>query len=326
MAKKRKRLLRSIGNELIKKSRESALSAVQIFNNPQILFKSELFIVVMAISWTYLLHAYYRKIGVDYRYVKNDKKNKTFMKTKSGAYRHWDLEKCLSETKCPLDNNTINNLRFLIGLRHEIEHQMTTRIDQSLSAKFQACCLNYNRYIKTLFGPKNGIDKHLSFSLQFSALNTEQVDLLVEEKDLPTNISTYVKSFEEKLTDEEFGSQEFAYRVLFVPKTTNHKGQADKVVEFVKADSELASQVNKTYALIKETERPKYIPAQIVKTIQSEGYPKFRMHEHTQLWRAKDGKNPNKGFGVKVANSWYWYEAWLEEVRKHCSENRNQYS
>ena len=100
----------------------------------------------------------------------------------------------------------------------------------------------------------------------------------------------------------------------------------DKVVEFVKADSELASQVNKTYALIKETERPKYIPAQIVKTIQSEGYPKFRMHEHTQLWRAKDGKNPNKGFGVKVANSWYWYEAWLEEVRKHCSENRNQYS
>ena len=45
--------------QLIKKSRESALSAVQIFNNPNILFKSETYIVLMIIAWTYLLHAYF---------------------------------------------------------------------------------------------------------------------------------------------------------------------------------------------------------------------------------------------------------------------------
>jgi hypothetical protein len=33
------------------------LTAVQIYNNPQIDFKSELFIVTTVVAWTYLLHA-----------------------------------------------------------------------------------------------------------------------------------------------------------------------------------------------------------------------------------------------------------------------------
>ena len=59
----------SISSELVKKSREAAIAAVQIFNNPSMLFKSELFIVLMVIAWTYLLHAYYKKKCIDYRYV-----------------------------------------------------------------------------------------------------------------------------------------------------------------------------------------------------------------------------------------------------------------
>jgi len=35
-----------------------------------------------------------------------------------------------------------NNLRFLIGLRHEIEHQMTMSLDNFLSARYQACALD----------------------------------------------------------------------------------------------------------------------------------------------------------------------------------------
>ena len=67
-AKKRVRRLFSVSDELVGKSRESALAAVQIFNNPLITFKSEMFIVLMNIAWTYLLHAHYRKKGIEYRY------------------------------------------------------------------------------------------------------------------------------------------------------------------------------------------------------------------------------------------------------------------
>lgn len=59
-ANKRSRRIFSVTRELLAKSREAALAAVQIFNNPQITFKSEVFIVLMNIAWTYLLHAYYR--------------------------------------------------------------------------------------------------------------------------------------------------------------------------------------------------------------------------------------------------------------------------
>jgi len=324
-AKKRMRRVGSVKQELLKKAQEAALAAVQIFNNPNIAFKSEIFIVLMHIAWTYLLHAYYRKQRVEYRYYKQGDKRRRFDRTKRGAYKHWQLETCLNADDCPLDKDTKNNLRFLIGLRHEIEHQMTTRLDDYLSARFQACCLNFNHYMKLLFGDSYGIDSHLAFSLQLSAISEEQRDMLSDAKGLPKHIKSYIEGFDVELPDEEYGSARFAYRVLFVPKVANRRGQADRVIEFVKADSPLAKGLNTEYAVIKETERPKYLPSQIVAMMWEEGFVRFNMHHHTTLWKAKDAKNPGKGYGVKVAKAWYWYERWVEVVRLHCKQNRALY-
>ena len=175
-----KRRVGSIKSELVKKSREAAMSAIQIFNNPLISFKSELFIVSIVIAWTYMLHAYYRNQGIDYRYCsKSMGRRKRYDKTAFGDFRYWDLSKCLSEAACPLDKNVINNLKFLIGIRNEIEHKMTSRIDDILSARLQACALNYNACIKRFFGDDFGIDKHLSVSIQLSGISLEQKDMLV---------------------------------------------------------------------------------------------------------------------------------------------------
>jgi len=323
--KKRHRRIFSVSHELIEKSREAALAAVQIFNNPQVTFKSEIFIVLMNIAWTYLLHAHYRKKEIEYRYFEQKGKRRRFDHTKGGAYKYWELERCLNDKNSPVDKDSANNLGFLIGIRHEIEHQMTTRIDTSLSAKFQACCLNYNDHVKKLFGSKLGIDKHLAFSLQFSSISREQADILATPSNLPSHIKSFVEGFEGKLSEAEFNSPKFAYRVLFVAKTANRKGQADQVVEFVKADSEFAKQVNATYVVTKEIERRKYRPGNIVETMHKEGYPRFNMHAHTEFWKAEDARNSAKGFGVSVEDTWYWYEPWLEKVRTHCKQNETHY-
>jgi len=304
-------------NELLRKSREAALAAVQIFNNPQILFKSELFIVVMNIAWTYLLHAYFRKQHIDYRYSRPKGSRKAYDRTKGGAFKYWELERCLNDDNSPIDPLAAQNLRFLIGLRHEIEHQMTTRIDGTLSAKFQACCLNFNDYIKEWFGDKFGIDQHLAFSLQFTAISREQADLLADTP-LPKNIASFIESFESELSDADYNSPRFAYRVIFVPKMANRKGQADEVIEFVKADSPLAQEINKAYAVIKETEKPKYLPGEIVKLMRQEGYTWFNIASHTDLWKTSDAKNPAKGYGTQVSKTWYWYDSWIERVREYC--------
>ena len=204
---------------------------------------------------------------------------------------------------------------------------MTTRIDDILSARFQACGLNYNEYIKKLFGADNGIEKHLSFSLQFSTISTEQKELLEEHPGLPANIQGYIKNFDAKLSDEEFSNSHYAYRIFFVPKTANRKGQADRVIEFVKSDSPLAEAVNKEYVVFKETEKKKYRPKQIVDLMKAEGYPGFSVHYHTQLWKSLDAKNATNGYGTLVAGTdWHWYERWVDVVRKHCSENKEKYS
>lgn len=327
MTKTRTRRVGSVKQELVKKSREAALAAVQIFNSPNITFKSESYIVLMNIAWTYLLHAYYREKKIEYRYFKIQGGRRAFDKTKNGADKYWELERCLNEKKSPVDKYTANNLKFLIGLRHEIEHQMTTRIDDLLSARFQACCLNYNEYLKKYFGDSLGIENHLSFSLQFSTISTEQKDLLIEQKDLPANIKSYIEQFDNSLTEDEFGSQKYAYRILFVPKTANRKGQADRVIEFVKSDSPLAESINKEYALIKETEKKKFLPKQVVEMMQREGYPKFTMHYHTSLWQEMEARDPKKGYGYMVAGKqWHWYESWIEIVRKHCQTKREVYA
>ena len=322
---KRIRRVFSVKEELLKKSREAALAAVQIFNNPNVTFKSETYVVLMIIAWTYLLHAYCRGKKVDYRYFTQGEKRKHYDHTKNGAFKHWELERCLNDQQCPLEREVVQNLRFLIGLRHEIEHQMTTRIDDLLSARFQACCINYHDAVVSFFGEEHGIAKHLAVSLQFSSLSREQIDTLEQQAGLPRHIKQYIEGFDGALSADEFASPKFAYRVIFVPKTANHPNQADQVITFVKADSETAKSANAAYAVIRETERPKWLPSQIVAKMKADGFPRFGMIRHTNLWKSRDAKDNAKGYGVQIAKTWYWYDTWLVEVRKHCNENNGAY-
>jgi Domain of unknown function (DUF3644) len=320
---KRKRRYGSVASELVKKAREAMLTAVQIFNNPQIEFKSELFIVTAIIAWTYLLHAYYRKRGIEYRRFEERKTRRKFIRTKHGAVWHWSLEDCLNCDKCPLDDIVKKNLNFLVGIRNEIEHQMTTRIDDQLSAKFQAAALNFNSAIKKLFDPRYSLDSEQAFSIQFAAIAEEAAKELMVQQDLPQNIRAYIVQFENGMTQEEFDDPRFSYRVAFVRKTTNSKTAADKVVQFIPADSAAGAEANKVF--LRETEKVKYRPGTIVNLMKAEGFTKFKLQDHTDLWKAREAKDPKKQYGVQVESSWYWYEPWVEVVRKHCKDNEALY-
>lgn len=320
----RNRRIKSVKTELIKKAREAMLSAVQLYNNPQVTFKAESFITLSVIGWTYLLHAYYRSNGIDYRYYSYVGKKKVFDKTKYGAYKHWELERCLNEKECPLDGDTITNLRFLIGIRHEIEHQMTDKVDEFLSAKLQACALNFDYYICKLFGDKFNLSKELSLSIQFSPLSPEQCDILHENSHITSNIKNFVVDFEDVLSDEALSSTRYAYRVLFVPINAKRKGQADQVVEFIKSDSPLAEGIEKTYAVLKETEKQKYLPGEIVALMKQKGYDKFSITKHTEIWKSRDAKNPKFNYGVLISKTWYWYDTWLKEIEKYCETHSKE--
>jgi len=322
---KRKRKVGSYATELVKKAREAMLTAVQIYNNPQIDFKSELFIVTTVVAWTYLLHAHYRKIGVEYRQTDPSVtgQRRRFLRTKFGATRHWSLEQCLENKDCPVDKAVVTNLMFLIGIRHEIEHQMTSRIDDQLSAKFMACALNFNAVIKKLFDEKYSLEREQAFSIQFSSIDETTAKTLMDDVDLPQHIKSFVVQFESGMTQEDFDDPRFSYRIALVKKLNNNKNTADRVLQIVPDGSPAANAMNEV--ILKETERHKSRPSTIVKQMKAEGYLRFGMSQHTDLWHAKDAKNPKYQYGVDLEGTWMWYDSWVAVVRKHCEENEARY-
>ncbi|MBK7476960.1 MAG: hypothetical protein IPI11_13475 [Haliscomenobacter sp.] len=88
-------------------------------------------------------------------------------------------------------------------------------------------------------------------------------------------------------------------RVLYVPKIANTKGQADKVIEFIKADSPEAQGLNKEYVLIKDREKPKYLPKQIIDKMKGQVAKKSSMHLHSNPGKPESQRKMEKGFGVK---------------------------
>lgn len=322
----RKRTIGSLALELIAKSREAALCAIRVFNDPHVSFKSETFIVLMVIAWTYLLQAHYRRKRVEYRYFKKESKRRKFERTKNGAFKYWELERCLNEKSSPVDKDTSNNLHFLIGLRHEIEHQMTRSLDNYLSGRYQACAMNYNEYIKKLFGKRYGLDDHLTYSIQFLELSPDQLAASVPPAQVPDRLKAYVAQFDAALNHDEYNSPKFSYRLLFKKKLVNKPGQADSVVEFIDPNSELAKTIDKEYWVKKEVERTKYLPTRVTVEVRKAGFPKFRVQrEHVDMWRSEDAKNPAKGYGVDVEGVWYWYDSWIKRCIELCRQAGAEY-
>lgn len=315
--RKRKRSAYSYKLELIRSSKEAALAAIQIYNNPIITFKTESFIVLMIIAWTYLLHAYYRSQGVEYRYFKMGKKRKIFDRI-DGQYKCWELARCLNDQACPLDRDTKNNLRFLIGLRNQIEHRRATELDTFLSGRYQACALNYNYYLQNLFGKKFALDEYLTYSIQFAEMSFQQAEAVVEgEMSIPKSVRSYIAQFDNALSGEEFNSDRYSYCILFTKKLTGKLGQADRVIEFIDPNSVLAENISKEYWVQKEVEKPKFRAGEIVKKAKEADFTSFGMHQHTELWKKEDARNPAKGYGTYISGYWYWYQRWLDFVLNH---------
>lgn len=309
------------GDELLVKAREAMIAAVHTFNAAGLTFRAEIFITTAVIAWTYLLHAWFKKEGVDYRH----RVGAEVARTPSGAEKYWELGRCLTHQPCPVSQGVRFNLEFLLEIRHEIEHRSTDRIDDALSAKLQACCINFNDVIRDKFGAQYGLERRLPIALQLVAFDADQRSILKSGRALPANIETTMDAFHERLTDAQQGDPAFAYRVAFVPKLGGKASKADLAIEFVKPGTPEAEQISRV--LLKEVDKSRHTATQIVQHMRGEGFPRFTRHAHTKLWQELDAKAGDKGFGRvgDYPNTWVWFDTWLARVRAHCQENAARY-
>lgn len=311
------------GDELLIKAREAMIAAVHTFNGAGLTFRAELFIVTAVIAWTYLLHAWFKREGIDYRYMVNQNGQRVVAKTPSGADKFWELSQCLRHARCPVEQGAKDNLAFLLELRHEIEHRSTNRVDDAVSAKLQACCINFNDAIRHLFGAQYALERRLPIALQFVTFSPDQRAILKKAGGLPRNVESMMDGFEGQLTPEQQADPRYAFRVYMVGRTANRAPGADLAVEIVPPGSDVAEKFN---IALKEVEKKKYLPSEIVSQLRAEGWNRFTMDSHTKLWKKLDARNPAKGYGtIAVGKTWCWYETWLNRVREECEQHSGRY-
>jgi hypothetical protein len=146
------------------------------------------------------------------------------------------------------------------------------------------------------------------------------------EFDIPSRLKSYIVEFDKGLSSEEYNDLKYSFRLLFTKKLVNRPGQADKVVEFIDPNSELAENIEKEYWVKKEVERPKFRATDVVRAVQNAGYTKFKLNpDHVNMWKREDAKNIGKGYGVCIQGYWYWYENWIDKCISLCEQERDKY-
>jgi len=146
------------------------------------------------------------------------------------------------------------------------------------------------------------------------------------EAAIPERLRAFVVEFDGALNHDEYNSPKYSYRLIFKRKLVNRPGQADRVVEFIDPNSELAKAIDKEYWVKKEFERPKFRPTDVVMAVKDAGFPRFRVTpEHSTMSNQEDAKNPGNGYGVEVQGAWYWYQSWVDRCIELCEAAGERY-
>ena len=76
--------------------------------------------------------------------------------------------------------------------------------DEYLSAKLQACAINFDYSMCKLFGNKYNLSKELSLAIQFSPLSPDQRENLQDNLHITSNVKNFVVDFENIMEDPPF--------------------------------------------------------------------------------------------------------------------------
>ncbi len=334
--------------ELLNKSIESCLLAVEVYNKPQTKFRSGGYIVLMTIAYTSLFHAIFEKCKIKY-YHKERGSNKYIVI--DGEHKAWELSDCLKEhfKNCEKEELPIRkNIEFFIPLRNKIEHRFMPELDDEIFGECQALLHNFEYILIKEFGEKYAIRENLVFSLQFAKTypSSKEKEIFVKQNKGFERIKTYIADFRNSLDEETYSDQRYRFNVYLFPKLVSNKNKAEYAIEWVDYDP-------KDPEGMKDYERIIGIISEKVKPVSNSGYLKakevsnlveielrkiygdkfkfsYSAHHHTccmyfKIRPKKDDPNPertNPNFCVydAVHKDYVYTQAWVDFLVKRLSD------
>ena len=258
--------LNQYDDERLVRSREAMILAVQVFNSPAVHFKTEVFTVLANVAWTYLLHEHYDRQEVP---IIEDGKSLA-------------LSQMLNKGDCPLEDDVKNNLRAIKTLRDKVEHLILGQADRRWSPIFQACCLNYDKSIRTLFGERLSLSTDLSFALQFAKPNIEQLNP-ISSYEVPESIAAIDALIEDGLTADQLNSIEFQFKVIY---TLEAGSKSQTHYQFVSPESAEGKEIHHVLSKkVSGDDLYPHKPAIVVEKVKVASAKPFSSRDHTKAWR-----------------------------------------
>jgi hypothetical protein len=235
-------------DEKLIRAREAMILAVQVFNSPGLRFKTEVFTMLANVAWTHLMHEYYtRKTPV--AIVNADGFSKP-------------LSELIERGDSPLAEGIKHNLRALKILRDKVEHHLLGQADLQWLGLFQACCLNFEKTICSMFGAHMSLASELAFALQFAKMDMQQAATL-SKYDLPEHIAAIDALITAGMTPEQLNNIEFQFRVVYTLDAAS-KGQAH--IQFVLPESVEGKEIHNV--LSKKVAGDEFFPHKPAKVVE----------------------------------------------------------
>lgn len=258
--------LSPFGEERLVRAREAMMLAVQVFNLPALLFKTELFAILSNVSWTYLLHEYYDRKGVKLE----DKQGNTLL-----------LSQMIKRSDCPLAKDVKKNIIAIKIIRDDVEHKILSSLGRSFYTLFQANCLNFEDAICAMFGPNMSLGSTLSYALQFSKMGTDQLAQLQKY-----DVTDEINAINERIKDatEVDGSEGMQYQFK-VSYSFEKVAKGDANIVFTNNNPDGKHRQEVVVQKIAADEQWPYKPKDVIDEVFAISGIKLSAHNHTQAWR-----------------------------------------
>lgn len=256
-----------IDNERLVRAREAMILAVELFNAPRIAFKAGGFSMLAHVAWTYLLHEYYETKGV--AIINNDGFSLL-------------LSQMIARQDCPLSKACKQNLMALKVVRDVVEHRTIGPFDLKWLPLFQATCLNFEKALTDLFGPRLTLGRELGFSLQFAKLSTEEIATL-QGYGLPEHIAALDANLAAKLDEGDADNLEYQFKVVY---TLTNASKAGAHFQFVQPDSAEGKEIQNVLIKYKPADDIcPYKPGEVVTRVAQTSGREFTHDKHQRAWK-----------------------------------------
>merc|ERR1711974_158442 len=167
-------------------------------------------------------------------------------------------------------------------LRDKVEHLILGQADRRWSPLFQACCLNFDRAIRDLFGEQLTLSNELSLALQFSKPSIEQL-APTNNYELSPDIEAVDAMLLEGLSESDRNSIEFQFRVVY---TLDAASKSHAHFQFVNPLSAEGKEIHNVLSRrVSGDSFYPHKPGKIPAVVRKETGQAFTTTDHTKAWR-----------------------------------------